>query len=52
MPEHTFTKVYQLSDVNWNPAVNVANGAALTRVDLDRALIAARRINRIAEFFP
>ncbi|MFO1137571.1 MAG: Hint domain-containing protein [Paracoccus sp. (in: a-proteobacteria)] len=29
MPEHTFTKVYQLSDVNWNPAVNVANGAAL-----------------------
>lgn len=33
-------------------AANVANGAALTRVDLDRALIAARRINRIAEFFP
>lgn len=33
-------------------AANVANGSALTRLDLDRLLIAARRISKLAELFP
>ena len=33
-------------------AANVANGAALTRTDLDRLLVAARRISKLCELFP